>query len=116
MTATAPPAANAELNATEGNQASGLVLFAPAEGGLRVTATVTALTPGEHGFHLHDRPDCSAPDGSSAGDHWNPTQQPHGGPDAPAHHSGDLQHHRRRQRDGARRRVVKARLRGPARA
>jgi len=89
-TASGAPAANAELSPTAGNQAQGLVLFAPAEGGLRVTATITGLTPGEHGFHLHEKPDCSAPDGSSAGSHWNPTQQPHGAPDAPAHHAGDL--------------------------
>ena len=90
VTATPGPAANAELNPTEGSAVRGLVLFAPAEGGLRVTANLSGLTPGEHGFHLHEKPDCSAPDGSSAGDHWNPTHQPHGAPDAPAHHSGDL--------------------------
>jgi Cu-Zn family superoxide dismutase len=82
--------ARAELNPTQGNQASGQVTFTPAEGGLRVTAHLTGLTPGERGFHLHETPDCSAADGSSAGNHWNPTLQPHGSPDAPAHHAGDL--------------------------
>jgi Cu-Zn family superoxide dismutase len=83
-------AARAELNPTQGSQASGLVRFAPAEGGLLVTADLTDLTPGQHGFHLHETPDCSALDGSSAGEHWNPTLQPHGPPDGPARHSGDL--------------------------
>jgi Cu-Zn family superoxide dismutase len=98
--AAAPPAAaspaataagaGASLNPTTGSQAKGMVIFEPTEGGLRVIAHVTGLKPGDHGFHLHEKPDCSAPDASSAGDHWNPTQQPHGAPDAPAHHSGDL--------------------------
>jgi superoxide dismutase, Cu-Zn family len=90
MTATARATASAELSPTEGSQAHGLVTFVPAEGGLRVSGEITGLTPGEHGFHLHENPDCSAPDASSAGEHWNPTLQPHGPPDAPAHHAGDL--------------------------
>ena len=88
--ATSAPGANAELNPTQGNQVQGKVVFEPADGGLRIIAHITGLTPGDHGFHLHEKPDCSAPDGSSAGDHWNPTQQPHGAPDSPAHHAGDL--------------------------
>jgi Cu-Zn family superoxide dismutase len=43
-----------------------------------------------HGFHIHENGDCSAPDGSSAGGHFNPTDQNHGGPDASVHHIGDL--------------------------
>src|ERR1019366_3228946 len=42
-----------------------------------------------HGMHLHERGDCSAPDGSSAGGHFNPTGKPHGAPDA-QHHAGDI--------------------------
>ena len=83
-------AATAQLTATQGNKVTGTVTFEPAGDGLHVTAHIEGLTPGEHGFHLHQNGDCSAPDGSSAGDHWNPTQQPHGAPDAPQHHSGDL--------------------------
>jgi len=82
--------ATARLAATQGNKVTGTVTFEPAGDGLHVTAHIEGLTPGEHGFHLHQNGDCSAPDGSSAGDHWNPTQQPHGAPDAPQHHSGDL--------------------------
>ena len=44
--------------------------------------------------HIHQNGDCSAPDGSSAGDHFNPTGAPHGNPtgdDAGAqHHAGDM--------------------------
>jgi Cu-Zn family superoxide dismutase len=82
--------ATAQLSPTQGSTVRGTVTFEPAGDGLRVIAHIEGLTPGEHGFHLHQNGDCSAPDGSSAGDHWNPTQQPHGAPDAPQHHAGDL--------------------------
>jgi Cu-Zn family superoxide dismutase len=55
-----------------------------------MTATLEGLPPGEHGFHVHENGDCSAPDASSAGGHFNPTQHPHGAPEAPERHMGDL--------------------------
>lgn len=82
--------ASAQLSPTQGNTARGMVIFAAAGAGVHVTAHLEGLTPGDHGFHLHEKGDCSAPDASSAGDHWNPTHQPHGGPDSAQHHSGDL--------------------------
>jgi Cu-Zn family superoxide dismutase len=93
--ATAPPPAAAaeaggELAPTQDSRAQGTVGFATVPGGLRVTARLEGLPPGEHGFHLHEKPDCSAPDASSAGEHWNPTSQQHGSPDVPPHHAGDL--------------------------
>ncbi len=80
----------AELKPTKGSSAQGTVLFVEEKGGVRVTAEVTGLTPGSHGFHLHEKGDCSAPDGSSAGGHFNPAGKTHGGPDARDHHAGDL--------------------------
>ncbi|MEX2124077.1 MAG: superoxide dismutase family protein [Woeseia sp.] len=48
--------------------------------------------PGAHGLHIHAMGDCSAPDASSAGDHFNPHDDPHGSPRDldDAHHVGDL--------------------------
>ena len=77
--------ATATLAAASASTVAGSV-----KGGLHVTGDITGLTPGEHGFHLHAKGDCSAPDATSAGDHWNPTNQAHGAPSAAAHHSGDL--------------------------
>ena len=48
------------------------------------------IEPGDHAIHIHEKGDCSAPDAKSAGDHFNPTKAPHGAPDAPQHHAGDL--------------------------
>lgn len=82
--------ATATLRPTSGSHVSGTVTFTEEEGGLRVFAMISGLTPGPHGFHIHENGDCSAPDGSSAGGHFNPTGMPHGGPDAAQHHAGDL--------------------------
>ena len=82
----------ARLQATKGNQASGVIRFLPqADGSVRVTGSVQGLAANaEHGFHIHDKGDCSSGDGLSAGGHFNPTQQPHGKFDSAAHHGGDL--------------------------
>jgi Cu-Zn family superoxide dismutase len=90
--AVAPQRATAEINPTEGNSVHGTVTFETVAGGVRVTADIEGLSPGDHGFHIHEYGDCSAPDGSSAGGHYNPTHAPHGGPDKPEgqRHIGDL--------------------------
>jgi Cu-Zn family superoxide dismutase len=36
-------------------------------------AKLAGLKPGVHAIHIHEKSDCSAADGSSAGGHWNPT-------------------------------------------
>lgn len=80
----------AKLSPTEGNQVEGTVIFEAMEGGIHVSAKVTGLTPGNHGFHIHENGDCSAPDGTSAGGHFNPAGVDHGGPDGEPHHAGDM--------------------------
>jgi Cu-Zn family superoxide dismutase len=85
-----PTHAVAVLHPTEGNQASGIVHFYADPGGVRVVADVQGLEPGSHGFHVHQFGDCSAPDGTSAGGHFNPENQPHGGPTDTQRHVGDL--------------------------
>lgn len=86
----APLKAIAILYPTEGNKVSGTVTFTEVEDGVRVQAEITGLTPGNHGFHVHEFGDCSSADASSAGAHFNPTDQPHGAPDAEARHVGDM--------------------------
>ncbi len=86
----APLKAIALLHPTEGNKISGMVTFTEVADGVQVHAEITGLTPGKHGFHVHEFGDCSASDASSAGAHFNPTNQPHAGPDADARHVGDM--------------------------
>src|SRR5437899_2480543 len=68
----------ADLGPTQGNATSGTVKFSQQSDGVRVEAHLTGLPPGTHGFHIHEKGDCSAPDGSSAGGHWNPMSVAHG--------------------------------------
>jgi Cu-Zn family superoxide dismutase len=84
--------ATAKIAGADGNPASGELTFtAMPTGGVHVTGTITGLAAdSEHGFHVHETGDCSAPAGGSAGKHFNPAAQPHGGPDAAARHLGDL--------------------------
>ncbi|MFT5357871.1 MAG: Cu-Zn family superoxide dismutase, partial [Polyangiales bacterium] len=56
-----------------------------------VRVALTGFEPGTlHGFHVHETGDCSAPDGTSAGGHFNPDGHDHGLPEASARHAGDL--------------------------
>lgn len=91
--AEAPPAAKeamATLAPTAKSQTKGTVSFKEVEGGVEVTAEVEGLSPGDHAYHVHEKGDCSAPDGSSAGGHFNPNNHKHGSPDDPEHHEGDF--------------------------
>ena len=72
------PAARAVLEPRSGSQVSGQVSFTPRGERLLVEAELSGLTPGEHGFHVHEGGDCSAPDASGAGGHLNPAGMPHG--------------------------------------
>lgn len=87
----AGPAATAVLQPTTGNQASGTVRFVQRGSVVRVSGEVRGLKPNaEHGFHVHEKGDCTSGDGMSAGGHFNPDGRPHGRPGTGAHHVGDL--------------------------
>lgn len=80
----------AVLHPTDGHDVHGVVTFERSGDGVTVTADVRGLAPGSHGFHVHQHGDCSAPDGASAGGHFNPTGHDHGGPGSVVRHVGDL--------------------------
>ena len=85
------PAATASLRPTTGNNASGTVRFVQSGDQVVVTGEVRGLKPGAvHGFHVHEKGDCSSGDGNSAGGHFNPEGKPHGQHGQGAHHAGDL--------------------------
>jgi Cu-Zn family superoxide dismutase len=85
------PAAKAGLQPTKGNSASGNATFTQKGNRVRVVANVSGLRPNqEHGFHIHEKGDCSSGDGMSAGGHFNPLGKPHAHPSATERHAGDL--------------------------
>src|SRR6185295_2603523 len=85
-----PTKAIAVLHPTKGSNVEGTVTFTKAGDEIKVVADLTGLTPGNHGFHIHEFGDCSSPDGKAAGGHFNPGKSPHAGHDATPRHVGDL--------------------------
>ena len=79
------------LQPTRGNTAAGTVWFSQERRAVSTCAVaITGLKPNqEHGFHIHEKGDCSSGDGMSAGGHLNPNGKPHGPPTG-EHHAGDL--------------------------
>ncbi|PVY93333.1 Cu-Zn family superoxide dismutase [Acidovorax sp. 99] len=83
--------ATAKLEPTRGNTATGTVTFVQTGDGVQVSGEIRGLKPdAEHGFHVHEKGDCSSADGMSTGGHFNPTAKPHGSHGAGEHHTGDL--------------------------
>jgi len=80
----------AVLSPLKGSGVKGVVTFEAVEKGVRVVASLTGLTPGKHGFHIHEFGDCSAEDGTSAGGHFNPAGMPHSMPSSDKRHAGDM--------------------------
>jgi Cu-Zn family superoxide dismutase len=81
----------AEVKATQGNTVTGKVEFRQSGSEVRVKVDLAGMAPNsEHGFHVHERGDCSAPDGMSAGGHFNPEGVAHGMYSHPPHHAGDM--------------------------
>ena len=90
MTTASTAGAMAILSATEGNSVTGEIMFEAVDGGVAITGQVNGLPPGgEHGFHVHETGDCSAPDATSAGGHFNPAGMAHGRVGEGEHHVGD---------------------------
>jgi Cu-Zn family superoxide dismutase len=89
----AGPAAPAavQLSPTQGNTAAGMLAVTSDGTGVRISGSLQGLKPdSEFGFHIHENGDCSAPDASSAGGHFNPTGAQHGNPQGDVHHAGDM--------------------------
>ena len=82
--------ATCKLESKSGSQVTGTVTFTQVGDEVQVVADITGLKPGKHGFHLHEKGDCSAPDAASAGPHFNPLQHKHGGTTGTERHAGDL--------------------------
>lgn len=78
------------LHPSGDNKVSGTVRFEKVSDGIKVTVEIGGLTPGKHGFHIHEFGDCSSKDFNSAGGHFNPSMKTHGGPMDEMRHEGDM--------------------------
>ncbi|MDO9453093.1 MAG: superoxide dismutase family protein [Stagnimonas sp.] len=76
---------------------AGTVAVSETAAGLQLKTHLKGLPPGDHGFHVHQNPDCGAKDkagkmtaGEAAGEHFDPAQTgKHSGPDGMGH-AGDM--------------------------
>jgi len=83
--------AHATVEPRSGSAVAGTVRFSEGHGQVRAHVELAGLVPNsEHGFHVHEKGDCTAPDAASAGGHFNPGGSAHGRAGAMPHHAGDL--------------------------
>lgn len=89
---TKQPAGVTILEPKSGSKVSGSASFTPLGGDLtKVEIRASGLKPNAlHGFHIHEKGDCSADDATSAGGHFNPLGKQHGGTETSERHAGDL--------------------------
>jgi len=70
-------AGKARIRSTEGNDLGGSVTLEDTKKGLKISATFKNVSPGKHGFHIHQFGDCGNM-GKNAGGHYNPGKTKHG--------------------------------------
>lgn len=83
----------ATLQPTQGNTVSGLVAFVQPDAlveRVRVVGELVGISPGAHGFHVHDDGTCEPADINASGGHYNPFGAQHGDRAANVKHLGDL--------------------------
>lgn len=81
----------AVLHPTEGNETHGVLYFEQVGKEIHITGQIQGLPANStHGFHIHQFGDTTAPDGTSAGGHYNPEGHDHALPNGHARHAGDL--------------------------
>jgi Cu-Zn family superoxide dismutase len=85
-----PVAIEVPFEAKSGSKLTGTAKFAEEGDGVRVSIELKNLKPGQVATHVHEKGDCSAPDASSAGGHFNPDNHPHARPPTSTRHLGDL--------------------------
>jgi Cu-Zn family superoxide dismutase len=84
-----PPRLSADLRDAQG-RVRARATAETAGDSLRVRVEAVGMTPGAYGAHLHTTGRCDAPGFTTAGPHWNPTDQMHGKDNPKGMHKGDL--------------------------
>jgi Cu-Zn family superoxide dismutase len=85
----AAPSATATLRDAQG-KAVGTATITPGDGGVKISVSVSGVTPGLHGFHVHAVGKCEGPEFKSAGGHFNPATREHGLDNPKGSHAGDM--------------------------
>jgi Cu-Zn family superoxide dismutase len=83
--------AQVSLTSAAGSAVKGNLTLTSEGVAVSIRGEITGLSPGkEHGFHVHENGQCELPDFTSAGGHFNPTRDSHGGPESTPRHLGDI--------------------------
>jgi Cu-Zn family superoxide dismutase len=83
------PTATANLIDSTGARA-GVATFSGAGDSAQLAVSVSGLSPGQHGMHIHETGACTPPKFESAGGHFNPASKEHGTLNPEGAHAGDL--------------------------
>ena len=78
------------INPSSDSGVTGKATFTQVGQAVMVNIEIKNVSPGPHAVHIHEKGDCSAPDGTSAGGHWNPTNVAHGKWGVGEFHLGDI--------------------------
>ena len=78
------------LGSASGSNLTGTATFTQNGETITLIVEIQNVSPGLHAVHIHEKGDCSAPDGTSAGGHWNPTNVAHGKWGEGEFHLGDI--------------------------
>ena len=78
-----------ELKDAQGKSVGSATLWSSGTG-VKGSASIHDLPPGEHALHFHQNAKCDAPDFKSAGPHFNPDGKKHGFENPEGHHAGDM--------------------------
>ena len=79
-----------DFSSASDSNLAGTATFTQMDNEVKLEVKLEGITPGDHAIHVHEKGDCSAPDASSAGGHWNPTGDEHGKFDMEPFHMGDI--------------------------
>lgn len=85
------PVLKSVVSTVDGNKREvGQLYLRPVDSGVQVYGKLMGLKPGTTvALHIHETGSCNDM-GKAAGEHFNPTNKPHGNPDSEASHAGDL--------------------------
>ena len=80
----------AHIKGVGSNQINGAATFIEENGFVKLMVELRGVDKEKIAIHIHELGDCESLDGSSAGGHWNPTQEQHGKWGELPFHSGDI--------------------------
>jgi Cu-Zn family superoxide dismutase len=88
--ALAQAAQRIEMKNAQGEAVGTAMITARTEGGVEIALDLKGLPAGEHALPFHQTARCEAPDFTSAGSHFNPTNKNHGAQNPEGPRAGDM--------------------------